>query len=103
VALSRGSPRVGVTDHPVLWSPDLPHRAGARRDRPADSPVFRIRRTPPGRGERQACGQAGEREDGKQVPVVEVGDRDREHEQDDRGDPGQHAAGPTGTREPDQA
>ena len=27
VALSRGSPRVGVTDHPALWSPDLPHRA----------------------------------------------------------------------------
>jgi hypothetical protein len=38
VALSRGSPRVGVTDHPALWSPDLPHRACARRDRPADSP-----------------------------------------------------------------
>ena len=26
VALSRGSPRVGVTDHLALWSPDLPHR-----------------------------------------------------------------------------
>src|SRR6266699_819933 len=26
VALSRGSPRVGVTDHPALWSPDLPQR-----------------------------------------------------------------------------
>ena len=26
VALSRGSPRVGVTDHPALRSPDLPHR-----------------------------------------------------------------------------
>jgi hypothetical protein len=39
VALSRGSPRVGVTDHPALWSPDLPHRASARRDRPADSPT----------------------------------------------------------------
>ena len=38
VALSRGSPRVGVTDHPALWSPDLPRRACARRDRPADSP-----------------------------------------------------------------
>ena len=56
-----------------------------------------------GRGEGQARGQAGEREDGEQVPVVEVGDRDREYEQDDRGDPGQHAAGPPGTREPDQA
>src|SRR5690348_13276344 len=48
VALSRGSPRVGVTDHPALWSPDLPHRACARRDRPADSPVLRIRRIRPG-------------------------------------------------------
>jgi hypothetical protein len=29
VALSRGSPRVGVTDHPALWSPDFPRtRAG---------------------------------------------------------------------------
>src|SRR5262249_40453313 len=27
VALSRGSPRVGVTDHPALCSPDLPHPA----------------------------------------------------------------------------
>jgi hypothetical protein len=27
VALSRGSPRVGVTDHPAVWSPDLPPRA----------------------------------------------------------------------------
>src|SRR5271154_429320 len=50
VALSRGSPRVGVTDHPALWSPDLPHRACARRDRPADSPTLRIRRAPPRRG-----------------------------------------------------
>src|SRR5712692_8329833 len=49
VALSRGSPRVGVTDHPALWSPDLPHRARARRDRPADSPTLRIRREPPRR------------------------------------------------------
>jgi hypothetical protein len=40
VALSRGSPRVGVTDHPAVWSPDLPHRAPKdRRDRPADSPA----------------------------------------------------------------
>ena len=41
VALSRGSPRVGVTDHLALWSPDLPHRAMAgmaRRGRPAGSP-----------------------------------------------------------------
>jgi hypothetical protein len=42
VALSRGSPRVGVTDHPALRSPDLPRRARhspARRGRPASSPA----------------------------------------------------------------
>jgi hypothetical protein len=39
VALSRGSPRVGVTHHLALWSPDLPRHApeGAQRGRPADS------------------------------------------------------------------
>ena len=34
VALSRGSPRVGVTHHPALWSPDFPrlgHPAAAAR------------------------------------------------------------------------
>jgi hypothetical protein len=44
VALSRGSPRVGVTDHPALRSPDLPRRAcQSRRDaaaRPAHPPLF---------------------------------------------------------------
>ncbi len=30
VALSLGSPRVGVTDHPALWSPDFPPFAGIR-------------------------------------------------------------------------
>src|SRR3954452_4803113 len=41
VALSRGSPRVAVNDHPALWSPDVPRRRGVarRRDRPADSSV----------------------------------------------------------------
>ena len=42
VALSRGSPRVGVTHHPALRSPDVPRRvrvSPARRDRPADSSV----------------------------------------------------------------
>jgi len=34
VALSRGSPRVGVTDHPALWSPDLPHRTRRGPARP---------------------------------------------------------------------
>ncbi len=39
VALSRGSPRVGVTHHPAVWSPDVPRRdpEGPRRDRPAGS------------------------------------------------------------------
>src|SRR5260221_5311981 len=53
VALSRGSPRVGVTDHPALLSPDLPRRrpeASQRRGRPACSPAaaFRIGRYGPG-------------------------------------------------------
>ena len=26
VALSRGSPRVAVSHHPALWSPDVPRR-----------------------------------------------------------------------------
>src|SRR6201989_1627355 len=52
VALSRGSPPGRVTDHPALWSPDLPRRACARRDRPADSPVLRIRRLAPARRQR---------------------------------------------------
>ena len=29
VALSRGSPRVGVTHHPALWSPDFPRQLSA--------------------------------------------------------------------------
>ena len=44
VALSRGSPRVAVNDHPALWSPDVPRRRGLprRRDRPADSSVVPV-------------------------------------------------------------
>jgi uncharacterized membrane protein YfcA len=43
VALSRGSPRVAVDNHPALWSPDVPRRQGhpRRRDRPVDSSVAR--------------------------------------------------------------
>src|SRR6476469_8395754 len=38
VALSRGSPRVAVNNHPALWSPDFPRRGEApRRGRPAGS------------------------------------------------------------------
>jgi len=37
VALSVGLPRLGVTQHRALWSPDFPHPAqGAERDRLAD-------------------------------------------------------------------
>ena len=46
VALSCGSPRLGVTQHRALWSPDVPrtgHRSPAR-GRPADSlPATRLR------------------------------------------------------------
>jgi len=43
VALSCGSPRLAVSQHPALWSPDLPQPAAAPkhrpgRDHPADSP-----------------------------------------------------------------
>src|SRR3954452_25323987 len=42
VALSRGSPRVGVTHHLGLWSPDVPRHANSAPDaavRPARPPV----------------------------------------------------------------
>ena len=47
VALSRGSPRVAVNNHPALWSPDVPRRRpeGRRRGRPADSSVAPTIRT----------------------------------------------------------
>lgn len=38
VALSRGSLRVGVTHHLVLWSPDFPRHRFWCRGRPTDSP-----------------------------------------------------------------
>ena len=48
MALSRGSPRVGVTHHRALWSPDFPRRACAEthpcRDHPADSSATSLRR-----------------------------------------------------------
>ena len=34
VALSRGSPRVAVSNHPALWSPDFPRHPFARMTRP---------------------------------------------------------------------
>src|SRR3712207_6997533 len=34
VALSRGSPRVAVSDHPALWSPDVPRRRVSPPTRP---------------------------------------------------------------------
>src|SRR6266540_6161139 len=46
----RGSPRLGVAQHPALWSPDFPRRAH-RRGRPADSytPKYRRRYPSPSR------------------------------------------------------
>ena len=41
VALSCGSPRLGVTQHPALWSPDVP--------RTDHHPKERVRTRPPGR------------------------------------------------------
>lgn len=48
VALSRGLPRVGVTHHSPLWSPDVPRRDTEvqRRDRPpahSECPVYAMR------------------------------------------------------------
>src|SRR5690606_41774931 len=45
-ALSRGSPRVGVTHRPALRSPDVPRRVprGTRRGRLAGSSVSRVSR-----------------------------------------------------------
>jgi len=37
VALSCGSPRLAVSQHPALRSPDLPQPAAAGRDHPAGS------------------------------------------------------------------
>jgi hypothetical protein len=42
VALSRGSPRVAVSNHPALWSPDLPRQ----RIAPPRPPGRLVRRTP---------------------------------------------------------
>ncbi|GAA4984185.1 hypothetical protein GCM10025792_34510 [Pseudonocardia tropica] len=36
VALSRGSPRVAVDNHPALWSPDFPRRDPEAPPRPPD-------------------------------------------------------------------
>jgi hypothetical protein len=59
VALSRGSPRVAVDNHPALWSPDFPRRRpeGHRRGRPTDSSAGAMvarRPRPPGMGSRHA-------------------------------------------------
>lgn len=43
MALSRGSPRVGVTHHRALWSPDFPRRLRAAITRPTRPPI-RVRR-----------------------------------------------------------
>src|SRR3954469_18693051 len=43
VALSRGSPRVAVNDHPALWSPDVPRRRVSPPTRPPSRLVRRAR------------------------------------------------------------
>src|SRR5215469_4036238 len=71
VALSRGLPRVGVTDHPALWSPDLPHLAMTgmtRRGRPAGSPCPKDRRSHPG-----SKALAGDRHHRPAVPELRPG------------------------------
>ena len=45
VALSRGSPRVAVNNHPALWSPDVPRRRGTK-PQPTRPPGRLVRRTP---------------------------------------------------------
>ena len=47
--------------------------------------------------------QAGERDGGEQVAVVEVGERDRDHQQRHRGDPGQHRRAARRPVQPDRA
>jgi hypothetical protein len=48
VALSVGFPRLGVTQHPALWSPDFPRTAGeAIRDHPVGSLLLLYLRRPP--------------------------------------------------------
>ena len=53
VALSVGSPRLGVTQHPALWSPDFPQASGfsSARGHPANSffapMLWRTRPQPP--------------------------------------------------------
>ncbi len=42
VALSRGSPRVGVTHHPALWSPDVPRGGPKTPTRPPARLVCRV-------------------------------------------------------------
>lgn len=51
VALSRGSPRVGVTHHPALWSPDVPRRGCSA---PPTRPPGRLVRRVPHRTRRPA-------------------------------------------------
>ena len=45
VALSCESPRLGVTQHPALWSPDVPRRSLHRNDAPAPRPPGQLTTT----------------------------------------------------------
>src|SRR6478752_8185535 len=53
VALSRGSPRVAVNDHPALWSPDVPRRRVSPPTRPPGRLVRRAQQLT-GAGRRRA-------------------------------------------------
>ncbi|MCW2508712.1 MAG: hypothetical protein JWP68_1860, partial [Modestobacter sp.] len=72
VALSRGSPRVAVNDHPALWSPDVPRRRGLPTDATAQPTRPSCRGAyPPGRSrgrEPEGCGPAHERSTNRSVP-----------------------------------
>ena len=50
VALSRGSPRVAVNNHPALWSPDVPRRRVSPPTRPPSRLVRRARQSTDTRG-----------------------------------------------------
>jgi len=100
VALSCGSPRLGVTQHPALWSPDVPrtghHIRGPVRGRPADSPPKvndRPGGTLPPRGRKSSDGLVGELGVGGAEAVVQEGAHGAAvADDDDRGEDEVHDA-----------
>jgi len=59
VALSRGSPRVAVSNHPALWSPDVPRRWANPPTRPPGRLVRRATNATPEPGRRLTGHDAG--------------------------------------------